>query len=163
MNGEKELIISVPMGDHIESSIKSTDGKAAAVWHLQDCFIEVDLEKGSQELIPGGIMRSEESEPAGPTSLKSPMLQMEMPYCVRGRNVLPDVNTELIKFWARSCDLLHKSCHLPVLAAVREQKIRLVDVRDSRIISATLAEKYVALSYVWGLDMRPVLTRYTVS
>lgn len=63
----------------------------------------------------------------------------------------------------QSCNLQHETCHLPAFQTAREQSIRLIDVQDHRIIPATSAEKYVALSYVWGSTMTPSLTGDTFS
>ncbi|KAL8909783.1 MAG: hypothetical protein Q9171_004902 [Xanthocarpia ochracea] len=113
-------------------------------------------------MVAGTIIRTEKAEPAESAGEKPTFLESEIPV-VRGRYVLPEVNTNLIRHWVQSCNSQHDACRSPVLKTSRNQNIRLIDVQESRIISATLVEKYVALSYVWGPATKPSLTRETLS
>ena len=117
--------------------------------------IEVVFDGGFEQSVASTIIKIEEAQSAGSIGLKPTILQSELPFCVRGRHVPPEVNINLIKHWMQFFNVLHEPCHLPTLAIAREQNIRLIDVQDYRIISATLAEKYVALSYVWGSTTAP--------
>ncbi|KAL9627852.1 MAG: hypothetical protein Q9204_006288, partial [Flavoplaca sp. TL-2023a] len=101
----------------------------------------------------GTIIRTEKTEPT----------MFSDPPVFRGRHVLAEVNTNLIRQWVHSCNSRHDACRSPVLKTSRDKNIRLIDVQESRIISATLVEKYVALSYVWGPATKPSLTRETLS
>ena len=115
-----------------------------------------------QGTIIGTIIRLEETGPADFSGQKPTSSELEGPH-IRGRVVLPEVNISLIKQWIRTCSAEHDRCHWPALATAREQSIRLIDVQDHRINSATLTEKYAALSYVWGPDTAPCLTRNSMS
>ena len=112
--------------------------------------------------VAGIIIRAEEAKPADSTGVKSTIFQSEHPV-FRGRNVLSEVNIDLIKQWMQSCNFQHDSCRVPALEISREQNFRLIDVQEHKIISATMAEKYVALSYVWGPATKSSLTRDTLS
>ena len=138
------------------------------VWRLVhvEPFIEVILDgvyspyaAPEHRKVAGTIIRIEETEPTDSASLTSTMSEPNF----RGRVVLPEVNTSLIRQWMQSCNLQHVICHLPAFQTAREQSIRLIDVQDHRVIPATSAEKYVALSYVWGSTMTPSLTGDTFS
>ena len=119
-------------------------------------------ETPGESTVVGTIIRTEEAEPADSTSVESTILESEDPV-FRGRNVLPKVNVDLIKQWMQSCNFQHNGCRLPALEAFREQNIRLIDVQEYRIILATMVEKYVTLSYVWGPATKPLLTQATLS
>ena len=111
--------------------------------------------------VAGTIIRTETGH-ADPSGQKPTISESEEPVS-RGRVVLPEVNTSLIKQWMQSCNVQHDPCRLPTLATARELNIRLIDVQDHRIIPATSAEQYVALSYVWGPTVTPCLIRDTIS
>ena len=112
--------------------------------------------------VAGTIFRAEETEPVDFSCLKANISEWREPV-FRGRAVLPEVNTTSIEQWIQTCNVHHGPCRLPALAIARDHDIYLVDVQDYRITPATLAKKYVALSYVWGPTMTPVLTRDTIS
>ena len=131
--------------------------KVRAVPHVES-FTEVTL----NGRVAGTIIRTEETGLADPPGLKSTISESKEPVS-RGRVVLPEVNVSLIKQWIQSCNVQHGPCRLPTLEIARELNIHLIDVHDHRIIPATLAENYVALSYVWGPNMKPSLTRDTMS
>ena len=135
----------------------------------KESFIEVLLDESYKRYrnpmeytVAGTIIRTEKAESAESTGVESVCLDSE-DSVYPGRNVLPEVNINLIKQWMQSCDSRHDACHFPVLKTSRDHNIRLIDVQESRVISATLVEKYVALSYVWGPGMKPTLIRETFS
>ncbi|KAL9043900.1 MAG: hypothetical protein Q9214_002929 [Letrouitia sp. 1 TL-2023] len=130
--------------------------------HMEN-HIDVMLRIKGGDAVAGTIIRTGEAQPADIFGSKSTIFQSEEPFCVRGRNVPSEVNISLIKDWMQSCSTQHKKCRSPILAIAREQIIRLIDVQEYRIISATLAEKYVALSYVWGPSTLPLLVQNTIS
>ncbi|ROV90982.1 hypothetical protein VSDG_07683 [Cytospora chrysosperma] len=73
----------------------------------------------------------------------------------------PEINVDLLRNWMQSCDSQHDKCRLET-PDIAEPRIRLVDVEGERVVSASLAEDYVALSYVWGPNTVPLLTRGTL-
>ena len=115
----------------------------------------------SHNRVVGTIFRTEEMEPVDFSCLEANISESREPV-FRGQAVPPEVNTTSIEQWVQTCNVHHDPCRLPALATAREHDIYLVDVQDYRIIPATLAKKYVALSYVWGPTMTPVLTRDTI-
>ena len=145
----------------VENNIK----RLAVLCPSMESMVEVILDQydsqykrpGQGRLI-GTIIRLEETGPADFCGQNPTSSELEGP-TFRGRVVLPEVNINLIKQWTQTCSVRHDRCHLPALTRSTEQSIRLVDVQDHRIISATLTEKYAALSYVWGPNMAPCLTR----
>lgn len=130
-----------------------------------ESFIEVRLDdpysRDEEPQVVGTIIRKEESGLADSDGIESTNLKSEDPV-YRGRNVLPEVNTNLIKQWMQSCSLQHDRCRVPVLELSREQTIRLIDVDECRVKSVTFGEKYVALSYVWGASTKPFLIHDTL-
>ena len=110
----------------------------------------------------GTIMRKVEKESADSDSMNSTNLELEHPVFQR-RNTLPEVDINLIKQWIQFCNVHHDRCHLPTLGLARDHRIRLIDVQEYKIISNTLVEKYVALSYVWGPGLNSSLTQDTLS
>ncbi|KAI6089271.1 heterokaryon incompatibility protein-domain-containing protein [Hypoxylon rubiginosum] len=83
----------------------------------------------------------------------------------RGRKVPATLNTDLLKDWMRRCTK-HEKCHIPF-----EQRnnvfdtfeIRLIDVVERKLITTSSPKKYeyVALSYVWGENLRAKVTTRT--
>ncbi len=143
----------------------SNKNKTATTCPHMESYMEVifDNFNGQEESpVMGTIIRKEEAGPADSTGVETTSFESEEPVC-RGRDVLPEVNMNLINQWMQSCNLRHDSCHLPALKTSREQDIRLIDVQEYRIISATMIEKYVTLSYVWGPATKPLLTQATLS
>lgn len=127
-------------------------------------FVEVVLEDAygkmpsNQDNVAGIIIRADSTKgfPGG-TWLQStqwyPLL--------RGRIVAPEININLIKRWVKSCDSEHKQCR-GLSPGDSQHQIRLIDVEREIVVSASLAEDYVALSYVWGRNTAPLLTRGTL-
>ncbi|KAK5662109.1 hypothetical protein OQA88_8014 [Cercophora sp. LCS_1] len=77
---------------------------------------------------------------------------------IRGLAVSSEVDVARFKHWIEHCGRRHYKCHVPSRGLTSAQQIRLIDVRDWRIVTAALDEKYIALSYVWGSDAKPILT-----
>ena len=159
-----------PIHSFSENKYTSDKNETATrrVPHMES-YIEVifdnfngQAEAPNQSTVVGTIIRTEEVGPADFTGVRTTDIESEVPVC-RGRNVLPEVDISLINQWMQSCNLRHDSCHLPALKTSREQDIRLIDVQEYRIISATMIEKYVTLSYVWGPATKPLLTQATLS
>ncbi|KAF2111059.1 heterokaryon incompatibility protein-domain-containing protein [Lophiotrema nucula] len=61
-----------------------------------------------------------------------------------------DVNYKLIKHWLRRCNEEHEHCHVSRAQGQKNLKIRLIDVIDQCVVHGTLANRFFALSYVWG-------------
>ena len=114
-----------------------------------------------RSVVAGTIIRAEKAECADSTGMGSTCFDSINPV-YRGQHDLPEANINLIKHWMQSCNFRHDKCHLPALKTSRDQSIRLIDVHESRIVSSTLVEKYVALSYVWGPATKPSLIQETL-
>lgn len=82
---------------------------------------------------------------------------------IRGRAVSPLVNVSIIKDWMRVCEKGHSRCKLLASLSSTENRLRLIDVEEERIIDSTQSERYIALSYVWGSATFAVLTKDTLS
>ncbi|CAK7200596.1 hypothetical protein SEUCBS139899_003294 [Sporothrix eucalyptigena] len=84
---------------------------------------------------------------------------------VHGLIVPQIIDIERTKGWLATCLDKHDNCrghsHSSV-AGSAPPAIRLIDVDTRQIVSATLADDFVALSYVWGKDTRPLLTGATL-
>lgn len=142
-------------------------------WKLpehMDCFIEVIFDaidspfgtSSNESKVAGTIIKAEEAELADSTGRKTTTFKLRMPL-IRGRGVLPEVDTRAIKQWMQCCSARHDSCRLPAIAIAKEPHIRLIDVHDNRIVPSVSAEKYVALSNVWGSTTMPSLTKSMIS
>ncbi|KAJ5765629.1 heterokaryon incompatibility [Penicillium odoratum] len=73
------------------------------------------------------------------------------------------VDWDIISDWLSSCSEEHPKCG-PRDLGVKPAHFRLIDVRRRRIVSAPYDCRYVALSYVWGLntDRSKMSTRATL-
>ncbi|KAF5010364.1 hypothetical protein FDECE_3480 [Fusarium decemcellulare] len=80
----------------------------------------------------------------------------------RGVFVPEEASIERIQQWIQSCSKWHNQCHAPTEQRPISQWIRLVDVQQGKIVKASLTERYVALSYVWG-SAAPLLTQDTLT
>lgn len=60
----------------------------------------------------------------------------------------------LIRSWLKHCNDSHERCARKHTNADIHTRIRLVDVVDHKIVHGTLADRYIALSYVWGSTER---------
>ena len=60
----------------------------------------------------------------------------------------------LIRYWLTHCNGSHERCARKHTTADVHTRIRLVDVVDHKIVHGTLADRYIALSYVWGSTER---------
>lgn len=153
-----------------EKMIEEKAGTICGVFHVEGC-IEVEIysprgfsAKSSTPLwVAGVIMRTNEAELANLNSSTGTIYNSTSQFCVRGRTLLPEVNIDLVKHWMQFCNSQHQKYCIPAKAAAIEQKIRLVDVHEYKIISTASTKKYVALSYVWGSTTKPLLTRDTIS
>ena len=117
----------------------------------------------------GTIIRANVVEPTRSSALRRLklferfILPRRQSFHVRGRNVPQKVDINLIKHWMQSCNTQHDRCRLSTLPTKDEHSIRLVDVEDYKVVSATSTERYLALSYVWGLNTTPLLIRDNIS
>lgn len=76
----------------------------------------------------------------------------------RGRIISQDMDTIRIKSWIQTCEAGHSKCRAePDHPKILRHNVRLIDVQDFRVVESSLAEKYAALSYVWGSDTVPAL------
>lgn len=70
-----------------------------------------------------------------------------------GRLVSKDMDTGRIKTWIQACAAEHSRCRAETdRVDIPRRNIRLVDVQNFRIVESSMAERYAALSYVWGSD-----------
>ncbi|KAJ4305540.1 hypothetical protein N0V90_001071 [Kalmusia sp. IMI 367209] len=61
-----------------------------------------------------------------------------------------DVDYALVNYWLRRCSEYHEHCHVTRSQGRKDIRIRLIDVVDQCVVHGTLANRYFALSYVWG-------------
>ncbi|KAI0448702.1 heterokaryon incompatibility protein-domain-containing protein [Xylaria acuta] len=88
---------------------------------------------------------------------------LKIPGDAYARWVTPLINTRLVREWMTRCTAEHNSCcktgfSIPVTLA----NIRLIDVQKKQVILSDMGCKYIALSYVWGLSTKGLLTRATL-
>lgn len=75
-----------------------------------------------------------------------------------GRIVSQDMDMIKIKSWIQTCEVGHSRCRAESdRVKILGHSIRLIDVQNFRVVEQSLAEKYAALSYVWGSDTKPTL------
>jgi hypothetical protein len=70
------------------------------------------------------------------------------------------VNNDLVRSWLQNCQKEHGDLsgqRLPI--TVPDAMIRLIDTKDLRLVKCNLQTKFVALSYVWGVQTEPLLTK----
>ncbi len=63
------------------------------------------------------------------------------------------IDFERVLQWIKSCDTMHAECHCNISASgasFSNQNMYLISVSRKCLVKANGAEKYVALSYVWG-------------
>ncbi|KAH8803686.1 heterokaryon incompatibility protein-domain-containing protein [Xylogone sp. PMI_703] len=78
--------------------------------------------------------------------------------CLRGRRLETLVNVSLIKSFLQTCHQYHGDiCQYGNKPLQNRFPSRVIDVKKYRIIDAPEDCKYVALSYVWGAQVRPQL------
>ena len=158
-------ILAPDLSDSFLNRVESSSDLSFRYPHMERS-IEVTLDNSDGQYMVstvfGTIMRTVEADSADSDNLRSTDLELEHPV-FRGRNVQPEMDINLIKQWTQSCNIHHKNCHLPTLELARDRKIRLIDVQEYRIILNISVEKYVALSYVWGPDSKPLLTQNNLS
>ena len=116
----------------------------------------------------GAIIRSERSESGDESHPAEDLIDSEGPaeeFGIRSRAVPSILNIDLVKHWMHLCDDQHTSCRRldQNQEALKRHKIRLVDVKEQKVISASQAERYVALSYVWGSNTKPLLKRDSIT
>lgn len=61
-----------------------------------------------------------------------------------------DIDYALVSYWLRRCNEYHEGCHVMQSQGRRDIRIRLIDVVDQCIVHGSVANRYFALSYVWG-------------
>jgi hypothetical protein len=83
-------------------------------------------------------------------SERSPKLQL-----LSGRLMGEQVDPEMLNKWLRVSD----SAILPATGSEDGVRVRLIDVEEGRLITATTACPYAALSYVWGGPQAVTLTK----
>lgn len=72
----------------------------------------------------------------------------------RGLVVSERINIQQIKQWLHLCNKRHHECPTSCNHKGNNEVIRLVDVHERRVVSASLQQDYLALSYVWGSTTR---------
>ncbi|KAI1411748.1 HET-domain-containing protein [Hypoxylon sp. FL1857] len=79
-----------------------------------------------------------------------------------GRIIQEEVNVRLLKRWYETCSETHGTkCSQPSWLASDTSwpaKLRLIDVRQRRLVEAPESCPYFALSYVWGNEPKPFQT-----
>jgi hypothetical protein len=61
-----------------------------------------------------------------------------------------DLNFSLVKTWLRHCDKHHVRCQELRTKKMHSIELRLIDVIEQKIVSASSNVRFYALSYVWG-------------
>ncbi|KAF2654477.1 HET-domain-containing protein [Lophiostoma macrostomum CBS 122681] len=127
---------------------------------MERCF-EVLLRIPEGRQIAGIIIRanSEEDTNSITPSVQSPPSD-SLSY--RGRPVPLQVDYRPINHWVGLCETAHGCCQIPLHHPKNAERIRLIDVRDYRLVPAYSGGSnlsYVALSYVWGKKATGLLTR----
>jgi hypothetical protein len=74
-----------------------------------------------------------------------------------------DIDCALVNYWLRRCNEYHQHCHVTRSQGRKDIAIRLIDVVDQCIVNGTLANRYFALSYVWGGIERLEATRENIA
>lgn len=74
-----------------------------------------------------------------------------------------DIDCALVNYWLRRCNEYHQHCHITRSQGRKDIAIRLIDVVDQCIVHGTLANRYFALSYVWGGIERLKATRENIA
>ncbi|KXX75675.1 Heterokaryon incompatibility protein 6, OR allele [Madurella mycetomatis] len=127
--------------------------------------IEVVLNQDMpDELIVGGIVCTDlTSLDSRPEELTLPTAVIPPESTIVGREVGPYANLDYIRRWIRHCDEMHGgACSGQAGNRQTVQPKRLIDVVERCIVLAPSEASYFALSYVWGRDMIPLLTRETL-
>jgi hypothetical protein len=60
------------------------------------------------------------------------------------------VNIALLRGWLDACERNHGSCRQPKHEETRTLPLLLIDSKERRLVNASSAFRYLALSYVWG-------------
>jgi hypothetical protein len=127
-----------------------------------ESLIEVELKPNR---VTGAIIRSEchgIGDKFQPTGKTFGWGDSDEQFWIRGRAVQPIVNFSLIRDWIQSCDTQHDRCSLHAKKLSGVITIRLIDVQGKMIVPVSQGVRYVALSYVWGQNTAPMLTRNTL-
>lgn len=94
------------------------------------------------------------------------------PYCISGPSssssrfgrVVPlNIDPGLIKSWMQFCDDNHPDCSTKSRRLLQGSQLRMIDVQGNNVVDASSPGKYVALSYVWGRETVPLLTKDTMA
>lgn len=78
----------------------------------------------------------------------------------QGRLVSPMIDLRLVKGWMQFCNANHKECRPST--QLTHHAFRLIDLTHWKCVNASPNDSYVALSYVWGPDTMPALTKKTL-
>lgn len=79
---------------------------------------------------------------------------------IYARQVSPVVDIKLIRQWMSYCTTHHTEiCGTKFMNPHARQSVRLIDVQQKQLVDGDLGFKYTALSYVWGRDTKPLLTK----
>lgn len=74
-----------------------------------------------------------------------------------------DIDYGLVNYWLRRCNEYHEHCHVTRSQGRKDIAIRLIDVVDQCVVHGTLANRYFALSYVWGGIQRLKATKENIA
>lgn len=81
---------------------------------------------------------------------------------IYARHVSPAVNIGLVRRWMDYCTIHHTEvCEIRFINPQARKDIRLIDVQQRQLVIGDLGFNYMALSYVWGPNTEPVLTKST--
>lgn len=143
-----------------------------SVWHLGWVNVEVrhlTINEGDPLEVSGGASYLGRIIPT-PTldkmefiHLRSPFSQSQFGIANVGKTISPQINLDVVRHWRDQCKKHHsEACIAPSVAIPKDARIKFIDIQGQRLIDADLTWSFVALSYVWGVQTRPVCTKSTV-
>jgi hypothetical protein len=82
---------------------------------------------------------------------------------IYARQVSPAVDIGLVRKWMAYCATHHTEiCETRFVNLQARKDIRLIDVQQRQLVMGDLGFNYMALSYVWGPNTKPILTKSTL-
>ena len=147
---------------------------------LIEVAFQLQSKHGETQQVVGAIVRGVNgAEEPVKTQPEISLKGQNFIFALRGRDIQPYVDSQLIRHWTQNCETHHSQCRPSTPStiekyntwqcsqqlpnAIRKYSIRLMDVQEYKIVDTSLTEKYVALSYVWGPNTKGVLVRDTIS
>lgn len=105
------------------------------------------------------VKGGEPSDSAKPASHEVLFNTLKYEGSIYARPITCTVDVKLLRAWIDFCTVSHSFCTMNKTPSATKIGLRLIDVVERRLIDATLAEEYIALSYVWGSGNNKVLMK----